>query len=445
MIYPFLSILISIAWIVFGTSRLKFHPFIVLLSASLLLGILLNIQLFEILKLIKIGFIKIIQNIGLLIIFGIIIGIALEKSNGTIVIASNVLKYFSRLPLPFAVSIIGYLVSIPVFCDAAFVILSRLNKTLANQTKTPLVGLTVALSTGLFAPHVLIPPTPGPLAAASNLDLKNIFLLILIGSIIGFVLILVGAVYGNYLIKTNKYEESTPKKNILEEEISGDHPKFISAILPILLPISLMSLGALINLIPFKNLFSEYLNLLTNPTSALGLGLLFSFRLSKTKTKFFIIESFKKGIKQAFPILLITGMGGALGSLIQTIPIKDFALNLTNFDALGIFIPFGIAALLKTSQGSSTVAIITTSSICSPLLPLLGLDSDMGKVWTIMSIGVGSMTISHANDSYFWIVSQMSGLDVKTAYKTHTMGTLLQGLVGFGVIYLCHSVWAFIN
>ena len=181
MIYPsLLSILVSIVWIVFGTSRLKFHPFIVLLSASLLLGILLNIQLFEILKLIKIGFIKIIQNIGLLIIFGTIIGIALEKSNGTIVIASNVLKYFSRLPLPFAVSIIGYLVSIPVFCDAAFVILSRLNKTLANQTKTPLVGLTVALSTGLFAPHVLIPPTPGPLAAASNLDLKNIFLAFLL-------------------------------------------------------------------------------------------------------------------------------------------------------------------------------------------------------------------------------------------------------------------------
>ena len=447
MIYPFLSILISIAWIVFGTSRLKFHPFIVLLLASLLLGILLNIQLLEILKLIKIGFIKIIQNIGLLIIFGTIIGIALEKSNGTIVIASNVLKYFSRLPLPFAISIIGYLVSIPVFCDAAFVILSRLNKTLANQTKTPLVGLTVALSTGLFAPHVLIPPTPGPLAAASNLDLKNIFLLILIGSIIGFVLILVGAAYGNYLIKTNKYEESTPKKNILEEEISGDHPKIISAILPILLPIGLMSLGALINLIPFKNLFSEFLNLLTNPTSALGIGLLFSFRLYKTKAKakFFIIDSFKKGIKQALPILLITGMGGALGSIIQTIPIKDFALNLTNFNSLGILIPFSVAALLKTAQGSSTVAIITTSSICFPLLPLLGLESDMGKVWTIMSLGVGSMTISHANDSYFWIVSQMSGLDVKTAYKTHTVGTLLQGFIGLGVIFLCYSLWTFLN
>ena len=271
MILPFLSILISIVWIVFGTSSLRLHPFIVLLTASLLLGFLLNIPLIEILMLINLGFSKIIQNIGLLIVFGTIIGIALEKSNGTIVIASNILKYFSRLPLAFAVSIIGYLVSIPVFCDAAFVILSRLNKTLAEQTKTPLVGLTVALSTGLFAPHVLIPPTPGPLAAASNLGLKNIFLLILVGSIIGFVLILVGAAYGNYLIKKSKYLESTQNKNLFKEQIAKDQPKFISAILPILLPISLMSLGALINLIPIKNLFSEYSNLLTNPTSALGL------------------------------------------------------------------------------------------------------------------------------------------------------------------------------
>ena len=141
-----------------------------------------------------------------------------------------------------------------------------------------------------------------------------------------------------------------------------------------------MSFGSLINLISFKNIFSEFLNLLINPTSALGIGLLFYFRLYKSKAKFFIIDSFKNGIKQALPILLITGMGGALGSIIQTVPIKDFELNLTNFKALCILIPFGIAALLKTAQGSSTVAIITTSLICLPLLPLLGLDSDMGKV-----------------------------------------------------------------
>ena len=97
--------------------------------------------------------------------------------------------------------------------------------------------------------------------------------------------------------------------------------------------------------------------------------------------------------------------------------------------------------MLKTAQGSSTVAIITTSSIMFPLLPLLNLDSDLGKVWVIMALGVGSMTVSHANDSYFWIVSQMSGMDVKTAYRTHTMGTLLQGVIGCFIVLLCYYLW----
>ena len=100
----------------------------------------------------------------------------MEKTNATISIAKGIINSLKKLPLPFAVSFIGYLVSIPVFCDAAFIILSQLNKTLSNKTKTPLIGLTVALSTGLFAPHVLVPPTPGPLAAAANLKLDNIFL-----------------------------------------------------------------------------------------------------------------------------------------------------------------------------------------------------------------------------------------------------------------------------
>ena len=134
-------------------------------------------------------------------------------------------------------------------------------------------------------------------------------------------------------------------------------------------------------------------------------------------------------------------MGGALGSVIQTIPLQDYALEISTFSGFGILIPFMIAALLKTAQGSSTVAIITTSSIIFPLLSVLGLDSEMGKVWAIMALGVGSMTVSHANDSYFWIVSQMSGMDVKTAYRTHTVGTLLQGIVGLVVVFIGFTIW----
>lgn len=441
MLFSLFSIFVTILWIVIGTSKVKLHPFLVLLSASFLLAILLGIKPIEMIILIQKGFGNIIQNIGLLILFGTIIGIALEESNGTLSIAQGILKRLTRLPLAYAISCIGYLVSIPVFCDAAFVILSHLNKTLSKKTKTPLVGLTVALSTGLFAPHVLVPPTPGPLAAASNLQLENILLLIFMGGIIAFVLIIVGGAYGNYLIKKNKYTFEDGEEGQSKNEKISDVPSFTLAILPILIPIILMGAGTLIKFLPPDFIIIDLLNLITQPTFALGIGMLFAFRLFINNNKTNINKSIKKGIIQAAPILIITGMGGSLGSIIQTIPLHDFAKDISSYQSLGILIPFGIAALLKTAQGSSTVAIITTSSIVFPLLPLLNLDSEIGKVWVIMSLGVGSMTVSHANDSYFWIVSQMSGMDVKTAYKTHTIGTLLQGVIGFIIVFTGYSLW----
>jgi len=441
MLFSLFSIFITILWIVIGTSKVKLHPFLVLLSASFLLAILLGIKPIEMIILIQKGFGNIIQNIGLLILFGTIIGIALEESNGTLSIAQGILKRLTRLPLAYAISCIGYLVSIPVFCDAAFVILSHLNKTLSKKTKTPLVGLTVALSTGLFAPHVLVPPTPGPLAAASNLQLENILLLIFMGGIIAFILIIIGGSYGNYLIKKNKYTFEEGEEDQSKNEKISDVPGFTLAILPILFPIILMGAGTLIKFLPPDFIIIDLLNLITQPTFALGIGMLFAFRLFINNNKTNINKSIKKGVIQAAPILIITGMGGSLGSIIQTIPLHDFAKDISSYQSLGILIPFGIAALLKTAQGSSTVAIITTSSIVFPLLPLLNLDSEIGKVWVIMSLGVGSMTVSHANDSYFWIVSQMSGMDVKTAYKTHTMGTLLQGIIGFIIVFTGYSLW----
>ena len=440
MMFSLLSIFIVIAWIIFGTAYTKLHPSIVILIAAVILSVLLGIAPLEATGLIFKGFFKIIKNIGLLILFGTIVGAALEQSNATLALAKGILKSLQKLPLPYAISCIGYLVSIPVFCDAAFVILSQLNKTLSSQTKTPLVGLTVALSTGLFAPHVLVPPTPGPLAAAANLNLENLILLIVVGGSIALILIFVGGWYGNYLIKKNKYIESKESfKNPTTEEIT-ELPSFRKAILPILIPISLMCLGTLLKVVPsFIGL--EYLILLTKPTSALGIGMLFAFRLLYKQPKKNISKAIKKGFKQAIPILVITGMGGALGRVIQTIPLQDYALEISTFSGFGILIPFMIAALLKTAQGSSTVAIITTSSIIFPLLSVLGLDSEMGKVWAIMALGVGSMTVSHANDSYFWIVSQMSGMDVKTAYRTHTVGTLLQGTVGLIVVFIGYTIW----
>jgi GntP family gluconate:H+ symporter len=261
------------------------------------------------------------------------------------------------------------------------------------------------------------------------------------GGLIAFILIIVGGAYGNYLIKKNKYTFEEGEQDQSKNEKIIDVPGFTLAILPILIPIILMGAGTLIKFLPPDFIIIDLLNLITQPTFALGIGMLFAFRLFINNNKTNINKSIKKGIIQAAPILIITGMGGSLGSIIQTIPLHDFAKDISTYQSLGILIPFGIAALLKTAQGSSTVAIITTSSIVFPLLPLLNLDSEIGKVWVIMSLGVGSMTVSHANDSYFWIVSQMSGMDVKTAYKTHTMGTLLQGVIGFIIVFIGYSLW----
>jgi GntP family gluconate:H+ symporter len=443
MIFSLFCIILTILWIVLGTSITKLHPFLVLFSAALLLAFLLGLPPSESLKLIKKGFGGIVEKIGLLILFGTVIGVAMEQSGATIAIARGILKKMNRLPLPYAISSIGYLVSIPVFCDAAFVILSHLNKTLSQQTKTPLVGLSVALSTGLFAPHVLVPPTPGPLAGAANLELENLFLLIVVGAIIAFILILVGGTYGYYLIKKNKYQELKKEKLEDNSEIQN-MPSFTKAILPILIPIILMCLGALLKFFQSEFTGFEYILLITKPTMALGIGMLFSFSLIESKRKVFLNNSVKKGLIQSAPIIVITGMGGALGAIIQTIPLKTYAESIMAIENLGIIIPFLISALLKSAQGSSTVAIITTSSLIFPLLPLLGLDSEMGKIWTIMALGVGSMTVSHANDSYFWIVTQMSGMDVKTAYKTHTLGTFIQGVTGLLVILIGHWIWTLI-
>jgi len=440
MIFPLFILLVCVIWIIFGSTYLKIHPFLVLLSASIFLAFGIGVPSEEIGKLIGRGFGRTFENIGLLIIYGTIIGVVLEKSNATKSIANKIIKSVSNLPIPFVVSFIGYIVSIPVFCDSAFVILNSLNKSLSEKTKTPLVSLTVALSTGLYAPHVLIPPTPGPLAAAANLELKNIFLLILIGGIVSFLLIIIGAIYANSLSKSKNTNNLNHQEFKNELDIDIDLPSFKLSIAPIFIPIVLMGIGTI---------FSSYIeypliDFITQPSSALMIGMIFSFFLLKNKNFKKLDEFIKQGIVNAAPILILTGMGGTLGIIIQQLPIDSYLEKISINPQFGIILPFLISAALKTTQGSSTVAIITTSSIFFPLLPILGMDNELGKVWVIVSLGVGSMTVSHANDSYFWIVSQMGGLDIKTAYKTHTFATFIQGISGLIIILLMYNFWKII-
>ena len=431
MITALLSLLAALAFIIYGTSKLKWPAFLVLLLASLFLALATGVDPQEIGSLLSEGFGKTVKSIGLLIVFGSIIGVALEQSGATKKIAVAMLSRLSFLPLPYTVAIIGYLVSIPVFCDSAFVILSSLNKRLSQKSGIPLLALTIALSTGLFATHVLIPPTPGPLAAAANLELNDLGLLIIMGGSVAFLLMLVGAAFAQRVSKRVSLEIQLPET---EEENVEELPSLKLAIAPIFIPLLLIGLSS------FSNHFK------IDPTLALGVGMILSFRLGRfTKTKFFLSEVVNKGIQTAAPILLITAMGGTLGLVISKLPVAEFVGEHLLYPELGLLIPFLIAALLKSAQGSSTVAIITASAMVFPMLATLGLDSDLGKTWVVIAVGIGSMTVSHANDSYFWIVSQFGNLSVKEAYRYHTFATLLQGIAGLIIVIAGYFISSTLN
>ncbi len=431
MITALLSLLAALAFIIYGTSKLKWPAFLVLLLASLFLALATGVNPQEIGPLLSEGFGKTVRSIGLLIVFGSIIGVALEQSGATKRIAISMLSRLSFLPLPYTVAIIGYLVSIPVFCDSAFVILSSLNKRLSQKSGVPLLALTIALSTGLFATHVLIPPTPGPLAAAANLELNDLGLLIIMGGSVAFLLMLVGAAFAHRVSKRVSLEIQLPET---EEENLEELPSLKLAVAPIFIPLLLIGLSS------FSNHFK------IDPTLALGVGMVLSFRLGRfTKTESFLSEVVNKGIQTAAPILLITAMGGTLGLVISKLPVAEFVAEHLLYPELGLLIPFLIAALLKSAQGSSTVAIITASAMVFPMLATLGLDSDLGKTWVVIAVGIGSMTVSHANDSYFWIVSQFGNLSVKKAYRYHTFATLLQGIAGLIIVIAGYFISSILN
>ncbi len=432
-----------IIWIIIGTSYLKWHPFVVLLLAALCLAFLLGIPPTQVPGIISEGFGNMFAAIGLLILFGSWIGASLEATKGTTAIAGGILKGLSRLPMQYVLGSLGYLVSIPVFCDAAFVILAPIAKKMSIGNSRYKNALIVALSTGLFSSHVLVPPTPGPLAAAANLHLKNISLLLLFGGLLAFILMLSGATFAYFM--SAKAEKELPIKNpvmISENNDQSSLPSFKTAILPILIPILLMALESVFSLVTDndKSISSQIIGFLGSPSIALLLGAIAGFWMcSKHNIK--LNQVIEKGILQAAPILLITAMGGALGKIIGYASLTD-NLSLDMFqNSWGLALPFLLSALLKSAQGSSTVAIITVSSLMFPLLGILGLDSEIGKLWVILAIGAGAVTVSHANDSYFWIVSQMGELPVKQAYKTHTLATLVQGITGLIIILAGHALW----
>lgn len=434
----FLVLILQIVFIIVATVKFKVHPVIPLILAAIFGGFGFGLSPSEITSSISTGFGNTLSSIGLVIAFGTIIGIFLERTGGTKVIAMSILSLVGLKRSALALNLAGFVISIPVYCDSGFVILSSLNKALAKKTGLPVLLFAIALATGLYSAHVFVPPTPGPLAAASILgaDLGKVLLL---GLLVALPVSIVGYVWASWVGKKLKIDLLNVDDKHLDEIEEKELLSPFEAFLPILAPIALIALKSIAEYPskPFgEGLVSSIFLFLGNPTIALLVGvlivLLISWKLALTYSQ----DWMKEAMKQAGAIILITGAGGAFGQVIRAI---DFAslLNFTSASGFGgVLVCFVVAALLKTAQGSSTVAIITTSAIVAPLLITFGLEGANEKALAVLAIGAGAMTVSHVNDSYFWVVSQFSNMKVNTALKGHTLATLFQGITALGIILI---------
>ncbi len=425
-------LLLCVAFIVLATTKLRLHPFLALLIATFAFGLLCGkMSLDKVVTSVNEGFGGTIGYIGIVILAGAIIGTFLEKSGGALRLAQSTLDLVGKRNVPLAMGIIGYIVSIPVFCDSAFVILFPLAKALSRKARASLAACAIALSLGLYATHTMVPPTPGPVAAAVILE-ADLGRVILWGALVSIIALIAGWLFAILVAAKVKIEQTDDNEPQTTAEVPPDAPSPAKALMPILAPIALIVLGSISDLPsqPFGQArVATVIGFIGQPVVALLLGVGLAMLLPKKLDREMLSASGWVGqaVVAAATIIIITGCGGAFGKVLQNSGIADeLKVYLKEYN-LSIWLPFIIAAALKTAQGSSTVAITTTAGIVFSLLEPLGLTSPTARALAVVAIGAGSMVVSHVNDSYFWVVTGLSGMTVKQGYKLQALGTLVEG------------------
>jgi gluconate:H+ symporter, GntP family len=436
MIQISIALVISVASLIAASRYLKLHPFFSLLLAAILFGVIMGKPFLEVFSSMQTGFGSLLQQIGFLVAIGSCLGMVMEKTGAMATLGSKIIAAFGPSRTLLAMSVIGVLVGIPVFCDSGFIILSRLIPALASSS-TNSAQLSLALASGLYTTHTLVPPTPGPLAAAANLGATSHIGLVMLVGLAGSVPVAgIAYLFARKLglrVVTQKHEVAASESNA--------HATIL-IFLPLVVPILLIATASLPTLIPALQSWSSVLQIIGNPAVALLIGLLLSFLLIRGKQKEAWPQWLSEALKDAGIILLITGAGGAFGAVIKSsgldVLLKDVLGDSHASGTIFLLIAFALATILKTAQGSSTSAIIITSSLLAPLTLSAGFNAPLDLATLVLAIGGGAMTVSHANDSYFWVVSQFSGIAERDAYKSHTLITLAQGLTTLVVSILIY-------
>ena len=328
-------------------------------------------------------------------------------------------------------------IKVPVFCDSGFVVLSPISRALAQQSNVSLAVMGTALSGGLYATHCLVPPTPGPIAMAGTLE-ADLGLTILVGLLVSIPAVIVAILYAKKV--ASKINIPANSEFTLEELQAkyGKLPGTWQSFAPLLLPIILIGVASIVDF-PSKPLGTgvlyQIIMCVGNPVVALMIGVFLAMSLIPAEEKQNTLSWVTQGVTDSAGILAITCAGSSFGAILKCMPIADSVGALVN-SGLGVLIPFIIAMILKLAMGASTVAMITTAGMMAPMMEVMGFTSPLAKVMVVLAIGAGSMVASHANDSYFWVVSQFSDMKTDEAYKCQTGMTAVMGITIIALLFV---------
>lgn len=445
-IYTIMAIVVALAILIFLTVKAKIHPFFALTICSVFFGLVMGNSVPDILDAYSKGLGGTIAGIGVVIAIGTVMGALLEKCGAAETMAATILRITGKKFADVGLAITGYFVSIPVFCDSAFVLLSPLAKRMAKDTKVSMVTMAVALSMGLHATHMLVPPTPGPLAVSGILG-ANLGMVILLGMLVSIPVTGIAIIIGRILGKKYYYETSNLDEDIekIADSNNKKRPSALMSFLPILIPILLMLLNTIATLkcAPFghDNTVVKLINAFGQTVPALSVGLVIAFFTYKSvnpkdKEVWTFDGVFGEALKTAGQIVLIVGAGGAFATVLKLSNLQEIVVNAFSGISIGILVPFIIGAIFRTAIGSGTVGMITAASMLLPLLGVLGLNSPMGVVIAMLACASGGFMVFHGNDDFFWVVTSTSDMKPEIAYKVFPLISICQAFTSLIMVYI---------
>lgn len=431
----FVIFLLSLVLLFVLILKLNVEPFISLIAVSFVAAVLIGFPLNEVPGLITSGFGNTLSGVGILIGLGVVFGSLLGASGAIEKIAGAILRLFGVKNSPAGLTLSGVLISIPVFFDAAFVILSGVLKSLSRRTGISIITFVTALGIGLIISHSMIPPTPGPLVVAENtgsdLGLFIIYAIIcaIPGAIVG------GALYGKFI--GNKIQRFVEDKEVeVIERVIPEGKKEISTALSfglLALPIVLILTNTVSSLFLDEGTLKIVLGFIGEKNVALFISVIVALIVLRPYILVPYSELYDEAINSAGMILLVTGAGGAFGNVINKSGIGEYLIDtMTGLSIPVLILAFLFAQLLRASLGSATVALVTTSSIMGPMVVELG----TSPILLGLAICAGAVGLSLPNDSGFWVVSKFGKLTIPETIKAWSLGGFIAGITALGMVYI---------